>query len=402
MAAKSSLTSKRRDCNRRSAYRVARCVNGLFLTLLCFLAAGFCSTFPSHAAAQSSPASIQAAPWPQADRLFRSDPLWLGGDGAFSVDLGRGRVLWLFGDSFVATKPGQTRTQATFVHNSVAIQTGYNPARAAMHFYSGHRSGKPASFVPEEGADWFWPMQGIRLGHRLLLFCMREARDLNKHSLGFQSVGWNAFLVDNPDAPPPQWKHHKLTGPEANGKMLIGMALLRQGDYLYAFDVNNGNGGNFDTYLLRWPVASAAEGRLTNPRWWCGTSEGWQSNPAHRQIVIPNAGNEFSVQRDPRGGYLEVSGRGFGASVIVVRHAPRIEGPWSPPQTIYRPPESNAPHAFVYGAKSHPEIQGADLIVTYVANGSNQRLATDMSIYFPRFVRLRLPITNPQPLTPDP
>ena len=48
-------------------------------------------------------------PWPEADSLFRSDPLWLGADAAFSVDLGRGRVLWLFGDSFVASKSAETR-----------------------------------------------------------------------------------------------------------------------------------------------------------------------------------------------------------------------------------------------------------------------------------------------------
>src|SRR5215467_7748298 len=44
-----------------------------------------------------------AAPWPEADCIFRSDPRWLGADAAFSVDLGQGRVLWLFGDSFVAS-----------------------------------------------------------------------------------------------------------------------------------------------------------------------------------------------------------------------------------------------------------------------------------------------------------
>ena len=55
---------------------------------------------------------------------------------------------------------------------------------------------------------------------------------------------------------------------------------------------------------------------------------------------------------------------------------------------LYRPPESNAPKAFVYGAKAHPELRGAGLIITYTANGSDERLATDMSIYFPRFVRV--------------
>ena len=329
-----------------------------------------------------------AVSWPQADRLFQSDPRWLGGDAAFSVDLGHGRVLWLFGDSFIAAKTGETRRQAALVRNSVAIESGYNPAHGSIRFYFGYRLGMPASFVPSEGENWFWPMQGIRLGNHLLLFFMREARDPDKHSLGFRSVGWNAFLVDDPDAAPSQWALRKLTGPDARGSMLVGMALLREGGFLYAFELNNGNGGNSDAYLLRWPVNAAASGRLSSPKWWCGDALGWQKSCAPRRIVILNAGSEFSIGHDPRGGFVEVSGEGFGASTIVLRRAKRLEGPWSKPRVIFVPPESKEPRAFVYGAKAHPELRGADLIVTYIANGSDQRLATDMSIYFPRFVRV--------------
>ena len=106
--------------------------------------------------------------------------------------------------------------------------------------------------------------------------------------------------------------------------------------------------------------------------------------------MIPNAGSEFSVQHDPRGGFLEVSGEGFGASTVVLRHAPRLEGPWSGPEPIYRPPESDGPDPFVYGEKAHPKLSGADLVVTYTANSSDSRLATDMNIYFPRFARVTI------------
>jgi len=146
------------------------------------------------------------APWPEADRLCRSDPRWLGGDAAFSVDLGSGRVLWLFGDSFIAGKPNSTRRQAAFIRNSVAIQNGYDPSHASIRFYCQRRHGKPADFVQGPGANWYWPMHGIRLGNRLLLFFMRMASDSSKASLGFQSVGWDAFIIDDPDAEPADWE----------------------------------------------------------------------------------------------------------------------------------------------------------------------------------------------------
>ena len=328
------------------------------------------------------------ASWPEADKLFHSDPRWLGGDAAFSTDLGNGRVLWIFGDSFVAREPGATRGRSVFIHNSLAIQTGYDPSFATIKFYTAIRHGKPTEFAPNEGANWLWPLHGVRLGDHLLLFYMRMASDKSKDSLGFQSVGWNAFVVNNPDSEPSQWKLHKLDGPEAQGKMLIGMSLIRDGENLYAFVLDN---AKLNAYLLRWLIADAAAGRLSAPLWWCGVSEGWQPNATHRQIVIRDAGTEFSVQRDPRGaGFIHVKSEGFGATTIVLRTAPRLEGPWSEPQSFYRPPESDHPKAFVYGGKSHPELAGADLIVTYTANGSDERLATDMSIYFPRFVRVSL------------
>ena len=154
-------------------------------------------------------------------------------------DLGDGRVLWLFGDSLVAKKLGATRRQSKFIRNSVAIQTGYDPSHATIKFYSALREGNTSDFLPPEGTNWFWPLHGIRLGDRLLLFFMRMTRDPNKDSLGFQSVGWNAFMVDNPTAEPSKWKPHKLDGFETTGKMLVGMSVIREGEHVYAFVLND-------------------------------------------------------------------------------------------------------------------------------------------------------------------
>jgi hypothetical protein len=52
--------------------------------------------------------------------------------------------------------------------------------------------------------------------------------------------------------------------------------------------------------------------------------------------------------------------------------------------------ESDGPDPFVYAGKAHPELRGADLVVTYAANGPDRRLFSDLSIYSPRFVRVQL------------
>jgi hypothetical protein len=296
----------------------------------------------------------------------------------------------MFGDTFVARKPGETRKNAAFVRNTVAIQTGYDPAHASIKFHWRTTKGEPSEIFPSEGETWMWPSHGIRLGGRLLLFCSRVAPDHKKNSLGFQSVGWVAYIVTNPDEEPSAWNLQKMA--EDHDKIILASTVLREGEFVYLVGVSE---PDHDLCLARLTVEAAGQGRFDALKWWSGKD--WESRESSAQPVISTAGPEASVQRDPRGGgFLEVNSQGFGATDIVIRYAPRLEGAWSTPQKIYRPPESNAPDAFVYAGKSHPELRGADLVITYAANGNDARLAQDMSIYFPRFVKVQLTAHRPQ------
>ena len=97
------------------------------------------------------------------------------------------------------------------------------------------------------------------------------------------------------------------------------------------------------------------------------------------------------MQWDPgMPGFLEVYSRGFGGTDIVLWRAKDLQEPWSAPTVIFRPPEYDAPDALVYAGKAHPELKGADLILTYAANGPDEKVFKDMSLYFPRFVKVEL------------
>jgi len=329
-------------------------------------------------------------PWLQADQLFRSDPRWLGGDVAYSIDLGRERVLWLFGDSFIADLAGAQRGQATMVRNSVAIQTGYDPSRSSLKFYWKKERGQPASFVPGTGDVWLWPAHGVRLGGKLLLFFTRVRPDSRKDSLGFENFGWAAFLVDNPDEEPSAWVLQRAAVPSNTRNVIAGAAALVVSQFLYVFSPAE---PSHDIYLLRWPLCAAAKGDLASPKWWCGLKHGWAKHPeaAHPPVpAIRQGAMEFSVQWVPqRRKFLMVQSVGMGASDIAVRWADRLEGPWPAPGAVYRPEESARPDALVYAAKAHAELAGADLVITYVANSRDFGILTrDPSIYYPRFVRL--------------
>lgn len=327
-------------------------------------------------------AAQQGTAWPEADRLFHTDPHWLGSDGAFSIDLGGGRVLWLFGDTLVARKPGDTRKNAAFVRNTVAIETGYDPSRASMKFY--WRTGRQMEIFPSEGQIWMWPQSGIRAGGKLVIFCARLAPNHAKGSLGFQSAGWQAYAVDNPDDDVLSWNLRKVV--EDPGKVILGSAALREGEFVYVLGAGE---PEHDLYLARWRAADAEAGRFPPLEWWCG--DAWRAQATARQPVMKGVSTEASLQRNPRGaGYIEVNTQGFGATDIVMRQADKLEGPWSQPIKIYRPPESDARKPFVYAGKSHAEQRGADLVLTYATNSFEDAFGMDLSLYFPRFVRIKL------------
>jgi uncharacterized protein DUF4185 len=333
-------------------------------------------------------AAQTASPWPQADKLFHSDPLWLGADGAFSVDLSNHRVLWLFSDTFVAHHPGEDRKHAAFLHNTVAIQSGYDPSQASIRFYWRHAKQGPSEIFPSEENEWMWPLSGIRIGNRLLLFCTRVAADNAKGSLGFKTVGWNAFWVTNPNSEPSLWKLKDAA--KSTGNKMMASAVLQEGSFVYLFGESE---PQHDLYLARVNATALAAGRFGPLQWWSGNR--WQTSATSRHPVQLAAATETSVQRDPaRNGFIEIYSRGFGATDIVMRRAQSLTGPWSPPRSIYRPPESSAPGAFVYAGKSHPELKGADLVLTYAANGPIEKVLKDMGLYFPRFVKVDLPPEN--------
>ena len=240
--------------------------------------------------------TFTAETWPEADALFRKDPNWLGGDDAYSVNLGQGRVLWLFADSFIGGSSARVRREAKLIRNSVAIQQGYDPSSATIKFYWRTPNGKAASFFPESGEVWYWPGHGIQLGNTLLIFLMkvRKART----ALGFEVFGWEAVNIKNPDEEPSNWKVRRLNPPQNQFGVIIGSAsILLMGEYICAFGAEEP--GIHNVYIVRWPVTKAAKGDLSEPEWWSGQVETVRQSALKRRpvAVFSDAQTEFTVTR---------------------------------------------------------------------------------------------------------
>jgi hypothetical protein len=341
---------------------------------------------PGCTEVKKSPYFAAMTAWPAADMLFTGARTWRGGDAAYSVDLGGGRILWLFGDSFVGDGPDDSRSHRKMVKNTIGIQEGADPAAATMRFHWDDKGPEPGPFFPGESEAWLWPGPGMRIGDAVLLTFMQITKT-GEGSFGFECVGSEARFLINPDAAPGEWTYAPVALPPTPAGVKFGTgAFFRDGKDLYAYVVVEP--GTHDVYLARWAIADLAAKDLSKATWWTGQS--WSSDPTQAAGIVKDVQTEFSVSRGPDGRLWMIAVKGFGKTDIVVRTATAPAGPWSEPAVLFHPPESDRKgDVLVYSAKAYVHDPAQGLAFTYCTNHLDfWTMAGDMSLYFPRFVRL--------------
>lgn len=347
-----------------------------------------CSSTIHHEEPSAAEFSLTAEPWHEADSLFRCDKRWLGGDGAYSVDLGKERVLWLFGDSFIDPEESGERKNAIVVRNSLALQMGYNPSKASMNFYWGVKDQRPASFFHEQGHFWFWPGGGVRIRDVLLIFLMKMQPGENV--LGFESAGFSAVLIDNPDLSPEKWNLKWLDIPRNDLGVVIGSgSVIHIGKYVYAFGTDE---DDQDVYLVRWIVSDVVSGDLSNIQWWGGRGIEWVDSDyisGKPEPVFSQGQMEFTVHYEHSlRSFMQIQTLSMTDSRLAYRLAADITGPWSVMTPFYVPAEMTDKDLLVYAGKAHDILSGADLVFTYAVNTTKtKRLLSDKTIYYPVFVK---------------
>lgn len=339
-------------------------------------------------------------PYAAADALFRSDPRWRGSDAVLSIPLSADRTLWLYGDTFILPPDVPGRSLDSMVRNTVSLQTGMDPRTAEMTFHwRTDPNGKPASFFPEQGERWFWPGHGIRLEEGPLVIFLYGFLPDPDALLHFKFDGWGVAVIDNPDDSPEHWRPRFHEAAAEPGGVAPATAVVRDGDHVVCLAIEREKHAGA---LVRYPAAALARGDTSGAEWWMGEDRGWvpeaEIGPDGPVFIMDDAGAEASLHWDPRANaFLHVASYGFGASTIGIRRAPALTGPWSAPEMVYRPPESDGPEPFVYAAKAHPEIMGpeeSDLVITYATNHFDfNKVVTPegcAGLYWPRAVCVRI------------
>jgi hypothetical protein len=341
----------------------------------------------------------------EAEALFRQDPRWLGADGAHSIRLDNKHLFWTFADTFISTSSAHIRHESKMVRNSIAIQTGNNPLSATLAFHWGQEAGgSPVSFFPDDGEFWYWPQASILLDEGPLIVFLYRTASTAGQGLGFETAGYALAVIENPHASPQTWVPKIIKAKSSTIDYFPATALVRDGEHVVALAVKQG--GILAGAFVRYLASSLAEGNIEKPQWWTGQESGWvlekDLEPTGPEIVLDHAGSECSIHWDQRvGSFVHITTYGFGAATIGLRTAKDLTGPWSTPIIVYRPPESDGPRPFVYGAVAQPELVSSsmdNLIITYATNSFNfEDMFTEYGskhLYWPRVITVKVNIPH--------
>jgi hypothetical protein len=389
---------------------------------------------------------------------------WYGADAAYSLPLPfeDGRTsLWLFGDSFVERPESPGRRAYPFVHNSIGLSHCSTDGRWQLStFWKGKDSADPSAFFsPEPTADWvratlhdpgalpyYWPLDAFLAHDALFIGLLRvvPSEPRGPFALPFRLAGTDLARVENPTDHPEQWRVRMSTLSE-DPVAFPGSAFALEGDYVYAFTFLDRDDNRSPRALTRFPLASlqswkadlsGALQRLDEDGLWVnGVEAGGMA------ILMSDDATEMSVHfdasighwlavytaptpRDPSGGNSshasDASDDPGPATVIRLRRADQLAGPWTEAEDLYAIPEtvpgtdgSFDPNVFCYAAKAHPQFAPPGrLLVSYVCNlfARNERevepilrrLARSPDLYRARFVEIPLPVTVSTPTAEAP
>lgn len=369
----------------------------------------------SGAAAEAPPFMVASAlPYPALTRTFQNQTGWTGADGAYSIPLGPQRSLWLFGDTYIGSISGGKRINPAMVNNSAAWQSLANPAEPWHFFWAGDPAAPAPLLRPQEPGNWFWPGDGALVDGALYLF-MKNLVSAPQNPPGF-TFRWSTdtlVKISNPQAEPPNWKTEYRSLSPLAPELHLGTACLLEGDYLYVYGLRKAA-----------PEASSppsspapAEGQVILARihryyladqdpggWEFRADSGWVRRPQAAATIFEAGPTEMTVCRVKGldGFFAVYTDQGMGPD-IVIRHAPRPEGPWSLPLKVYHCPEADS-GLLLYGAKAHPELatRYGQLIITYCRNtGSLEKDLSQPEVYFPQALDVRLQPASGPPHSPD-
>lgn len=302
---------------------------------------------------------------------------WVGADAAYNRPMNAHKRIWLFGDTLIGEIHNDTRSLKGFYRNSVAVETD-----GKFHYYWGKSN--QGVFINPRKKEWYWPADFVLMDGKIYAFMRRMKQTKKDDPFGFDTVGNDIAIVENPQEMPEKWKI--TTTPLQANNLSVGIAATVQGGdiYLLSDDETPEHG------LVLGRVASAS---IKSHSWdidfYDPKADAWRENESFAPVITPGA-PEASLAFNPKTGKWRAifSKNGLSRDVVVVESDKMTDG-WSKQRVLFSCPEMDWKADYVcYAGK---EIYSLDdgLQITYSINSlKSEDLEKDARIYVPRIVSL--------------
>ena len=362
------------------------------------------ASLTSLARCAEPPRVVSATAAPDWDQRFQRTSGWIGADGNYSVQVAPDRLLWFYSDTLIGRVENGRRVDSKLINNSVGVQTPTLAGQQLEFFHGTDAQGQPAAlFIPDDPKHWFWLLGGTCIDAKVHLFLWEFEKSSDPGVFGFVNVGVSHAVIDNPLDPPTTWKVTRRPLPftelTKERRVIFGSAVLQHGDYVYVYGVRETPQVHLSPrkmLLARVPVASVSD----PSRWEFRTASGWSQDFHEAAPIASGLSSEYSVSPLPAlGQFISISHGDLLSPMINARFADQPWGPWSEPVGIWTCPEPAGKKGyFAYAGKAHPALStGDDLLITYAVNSFQfGDLFSDASLYWPRFVRVKLAKRMPE------
>ena len=324
---------------------------------------------------------------------------WLASDGTISLLLPDGKTLWLFGDCFIGEKNGQfgiNPSTSTFINNAAIFEDGN-----VLTTFHGGTPENPASLIPGDGADIFWPEHATIENDTIKIFTVKIIYQDN----GIPGFNFRVGTTYIASFKYPEMEYINTTRVEyiTDTTMRFGTHVLKRDDYTYIF-------GKKDTTAdgMTWPVPMLA--RVTNsvsePWEFYAGSNTWTYNCEDAKSIGDRPMSESFFVYEKNDKFYLIMHEIWTVGELFILEADKLSGPWNRASSggienlfCVIPKHGNN---ITYNLFAHPHFQNnGRILISFNVNTSNfYSIYTDTRNYRARFLWLSVEdaITT---LTPD-
>ena len=277
---------------------------------------------------------------------------WLGGDSSASIQLQQYNKgsLWIFGDTLRGQliHNGTQREIDSMPHSSLALlqrQSTHNKSKTLHSSRQSQPQPQPQpTFIfpsstrgifspplPAPLTSYYWLIDGV-VGHdtgKLFL----QAMVINGSVDGFEQLGSDLIIVDNPNSSVEQWIHRSIRLPFTNNSFTSNEGIGQMNGYLYMMGKCNGTSACLSRVIEKDIAAATTNDSIHYTiEYFSGPNNGiWSSNASDSTVLFTNLFTEGTLKYNHYIGWYIILCQAYDSFVRLAYtgSGTNIEGPWN-------------------------------------------------------------------------